>query len=201
MKKLISLMLVTVMSLSLAACGNSGSPSADKGQSAASSQSADNSQSTNNSQSADNTPSVQMPNPFTEYASMDEAEKAAGFSLTVPETMEPYSGRTIRVMDGEDGFSMIEVIYRKETENGETDDDDEIRIRKAAGNEDISGDYIDYAEHSTVTIDNIPVSINGENGKIKLATWCRGDYTYSMGFYFDAGISSEDLEGFVASVQ
>ncbi len=30
---------------------------------------------------------VEIPNPFTEYDSMDKAEAAAGFSLTVPETM------------------------------------------------------------------------------------------------------------------
>ena len=163
-------MLGALLSLSLAACQNSGSPSA------------------------------QMPNPFTDHAAMEEAEKAAGFDLSVPETIEPFSGRIIRTMTGEDTDSMIEVIYCNDDENGETNRD-EIRIRKAAGNEDISGDYTDYAENSTVTIDNIPVSVKGENGRIQLATWSRGDYTYSIGFYFDTGISREDLNGFITSIQ
>lgn len=170
MKKLISLMLGALMSLSLAACQNSGSPSA------------------------------QMPNPFTDHATMKEAEKAAGFDLSAPEAMEHFSGRVIRTMAGEDTDSMIEVIYCNDDENPETSRD-EIRVRKAAGKEDISGDYTNYAENSTVIIDNLPVSVKGENGKIQLATWSRGDYTYSIGFYFDTGISREDLDGFITSIQ
>lgn len=144
---------------------------------------------------------VEIADPFTEYASLDEAATAAGFSLMAPETMNNYSERIIRAMTDEDNATMIEVIYCNDDENGETDEENEIRVRKAAGNEDISGDYTDYSENSTITVENIPVSIKGDNGKIRLATWTNGDYTYSIGFYFDAGISSEELNRFITSVQ
>lgn len=144
---------------------------------------------------------VEIPDPFAEWDSMEEAETAAGFSLTVPETMNNYSKRIIRTMTGEDNVAMIEVVYCNDNENEETDEKSEIRIRKAPGNGDISGDYTEYSEISTVTIENIQVSMKGENGKIQLATWTNGDYTYSIGFYFDTGISSGDLNGFITSVQ
>lgn len=169
MKEVISLMLGALMLLSLSACGT-----------------------------RSNQPE-QLPDPFTEYDSMDEAEDATGFPLTVPETMNDYSKHTIRAMVGKD--NMIEVIYCNDSEDDEATKENEIRIRKAVGNEDISGDYTDYTESSTVTVGNLLVSTKGENGKIRLATWSNGDYTYSIGFYFGTGISSEDLNGFIDSVQ
>lgn len=150
---------------------------------------------------SDEKTNVEIADPFTECASMDEAAACAGFPLTVPETMNNYSERIIRVMDGENNFAMIEVIYCNDDENGGTDEESEIRIRKATGNEDISGDYTDYSENSTVTVENISVSVKGDNGRIRLVTWKNDNYTYSIGFYFDAGISIEDLKGFITSVQ
>lgn len=119
---------------------------------------------------------MEIPNPFMEHDSMKEAEEAAGFSLVVPETMNDFSKRIIRTTAAENHAAMIEVIYR-------------------------SGDYTHYAENSTITVDNMEVSIKGENGRIRLATWNQGDYTYSIGFYFGKGISAEDLNGVIASVQ
>lgn len=144
---------------------------------------------------------IEIENPFTDYTSIDEAAAATGFSLAVPDTMNNYSDRIIRAMTGEDTVSMIEVIYCNGNENEDTDVENEIRIRKAYGTEDISGDYTEYSESSTVMVENIPVSVKGNNGKIRLATWTNGDYTYSIGFYFDAGISVEDLNNFITSIQ
>lgn len=183
MKKLISLMLGILILLSLTACENNGDPAVWK-----------------TDLDSDEKSDVEIPNPFTEYASMAEAEAAAGFSLTVPEAMND-SKRTIRTMTGDDNTAMIEVIYCNDNEDEGTDEKSEIRIRKAVGSEDISGDYTNYSENFTVMIENIPVSIKGENGKIQLATWTNGDYTYSIGFYFDTGIPREDLNGFIVSVQ
>lgn len=144
--------------------------------------------------------SSQMPNPFTDHSSMEEAEQAAGFSLTVPDKIDGFSDRIIRTMKNEDGTSMIEVIYRNEQDQSGAKED-EIRIRKENGTEDISGDYTDYAESSIITVNEIPVSVKGDNGSIRLATWHSGDYSYSVGFYSENGISSEDLEDYVSSIQ
>lgn len=138
----------------------------------------------------------QMANPFTEHDSMEEAEKAAGFSLSVPDRMDGFSDRVIRTMTS-DGTSMIEVIYQ----NGDDADENEIRIRKANGTEEVSGDYNDYSESSTLTVNGIPVSVKGENGSIILVTWTSGGYSYSAGFYDGTGISREDLENLISSIR
>ena len=72
---------------------------------------------------------VQIPNPFTEVDTMDAAAEKTGFSLALPE----LENVVIRVMNDE----MIEVIAKGE---------DEIRVRKAKGEDDISGDYNEYAD-------------------------------------------------------
>lgn len=144
--------------------------------------------------------SSQMPNPFTDHSSMEEAEQAAGFSLTVPDKIDNFSDRIIRTLKNEDGTSMIEVIYCNEQDQSSTKED-EIRIRKENGTDDISGDYTDYAESSVITVHEVPVSVKGDNGNIRLATWHSGDYSYSVGFYSENGISSEELEDFLSTIQ
>lgn len=149
---------------------------------------------------SDENTDVEIPNPFTEYNSMDEAAKAAGFALAVPEIIDGYEQPIIRTMTHEDNGAMIEVIYYNNHDDKETDEKNEIRIRKATGNEDISGDYTQYAESNVISVGDIQVAVKGENGQIQLATWISGDYTYSLGFYSGAGISSEDLNGFITSI-
>lgn len=144
--------------------------------------------------------SSQMPNPFTDHSSMAEAEQAAGFSLTVPDKIDGFSDRIIRTLKNEDGTSMIEVIYCNEQDQSSTKED-EIRIRKENGTDDISGDYTDYSENSVITVNEIPVSVKGDNGGIRLATWHSGDYSYSVGFYTGSGVSSEELEDYVSFIQ
>lgn len=138
---------------------------------------------------------VQIPNPFTEYASMDEATAAAGFGMTVPESVEGYSDRVIQVLSGDDGESMIEVIYCND------DAENELCIRKTVGTEDISGDYNLYAESNTVPVGELQVTMKGENGQIFLATWTSNDYTYSIGIYDENGISSDAMADLVTAVQ
>ena len=138
---------------------------------------------------------VQIPDPFTEYASMDKAAAAAGFDMMVPESVEGYSDRTIRVLSNDENGSMIEVICR----NG--DAENELRIRKAEGSEDISGDYNQYAESNTITVGELQVTMKGESGQVQLATWANNGYTYSIGIYDENGISSDAMAELVAAVR
>ena len=91
----------------------------------------------------DNQPSdngVQPPSPFQPCDTLDAAEEMAGFDLTLPKTadkLEAIENEMIQAFYGEDGTDML--------------------IRKALGNEDISGDYNEYAQ--TETVDGVtPVS-------------------------------------------
>lgn len=139
---------------------------------------------------------IEIPAPFTEYASMDEAAANAGFDMKVPESVDGYSQRMIQVFDAADE-PMFEVIYR----SGEDENANTIHIRKAAGSEDISGDYTEYAESNTVAVGEIQVTMQGENGQVRLATWTNNGYTYSIGVYAEAGVSSDMMAGLVAAVQ
>ena len=77
-----------------------------------------------------------LPNPFEDVASLEDAEKAAGFTFRAPYTLNGSDNVVYRVLT--EGDKMIEIIYLKGEE-------EVARIRKAPGSEDISGDYNEYA--------------------------------------------------------
>ncbi len=109
---------------------------------------------------------AQLVNPMEEYGSnmdsLSAAEEAVGFTLTLPGSLTPenyivISGVTLEV-DFNGGY-----------------------IRKAKGSEDISGDYNEYEAVKTETTDGKDVTLKGNAGKVMLAIWTEGDYTYCMG--------------------
>ena len=73
-----------------------------------------------------------VPNPFEIVDTLDEAAKIAGFSLEAPTEYADYKSIVIQAIADD----MIEVIYfdAEKTHEG-------LRIRKAVGTDDISGDY------------------------------------------------------------
>lgn len=130
---------------------------------------------------------VQIPNPFTNHAALAEAVKTAGFDLAVPEKVNGSPRRNIQTMDG----GMIQVFYG--------DEENRICIRKAPGNEDISGDYNSYVQVTNVDINRTSVTMKGENNTIHLAVWTSGEYTYSISAR--AGMSSSDMSALVQLVK
>lgn len=188
MKKLI---VLAVMTLSLAACGEKGNADIIGGNPATWEPALDSGQ----------TSAVEIPNPFSECTSLEEAAENAGFSFSVPETVDGYAQRMIRTMADEEGSAMIEVIYQNEITDGSDETSDEIRMRKADGEEDISGDYTAYSESNSVTANNVQVTMRGENGKINLATWTDNGYTYSIGVYSGDGISVAEMSDLVAAIR
>lgn len=112
---------------------------------------------------------TEIPNPFTDCDSLEDAAAVAGFSLTLPQKLPNWiSEPTIRA-----SRDMIEVVYSGS-------DDQQLRLRKAAGTDDISGDYAAYPQEETVTVSGHKVTLKGENGKFKVATWQDGGYTYAI---------------------
>ena len=144
-KKVFSLGLCTVMAVSLAACGN------------------------NDEKTNDDSDNVQIPNPFTEYQTLEEAEKDAGFLISLPEVIEGFDSRRF-YLDKDSG--LLEVIY----ENG----DETITFRKSNGEGDISGNYNEFSEQNDVDGDGITVTVKGNDGKVNLATWSKDGYAYSI---------------------
>lgn len=105
-------------------------------------------------------------NPFTDYASLEEAEAGAGFDAALPD--EPYDDIVYRAIPGD----MMEIIYR---ENGE----EALRLRKGKGSGDISGDYSAYKTVKTIRVDGVNVRMRGSGNRMSLATWSRDGYAYS----------------------
>lgn len=129
----------------------------------------------------------QIPNPFTGHATLEDAAKAVGFDLVVPEKVNGSPRQGIQTMDSE----MIQVCYG--------DEDHEVLIRKAPGSEDISGDFNSYAQVKTADINGAAVTMKGEDGLVYLAMWTSGGYTYSISAR--AGMSEADMVALVQSVR
>lgn len=112
---------------------------------------------------------LQPPNPFAEYETLADMEKEVGFDFSVPSRIDGFDECEYRA-DKDD--SMAEVIFK----NG----DEEIRFRKAAGDEDVSGNYTKFSEQERVDVDGATVTMKGENGAVNLATWSADGYAYSI---------------------
>ena len=107
-----------------------------------------------------------MANPFITVDTIADAEAGAGFSFLAPEEIEGYTISHISYIKD----SMIEVIYGN---------DNEIRVRKYSGQDDISGDYNTYARTEESIIDGLNVTLK-LNDKVHTMIWTDGDYSYAV---------------------
>ena len=130
---------------------------------------------------------TQIPNPFVEYGTLADAEKAAGFTFKVPEQMNGFKQSYISVMGGK----MQQVVYEK----GES----QVTLRKMAGTDDISGVYIDYAKKDQVAIGGHQTELRGDGTSVFVAVWNNGGYTYAV--YADAGVTAAQMTAIVESIQ
>lgn len=133
--------------------------------------------------------SVGMPNPFTDNATLEEAEKNAGFSIQVPDKIGGVSAAAFRNLSQE----MLEVIYY----NG---DQEVARIRKSLDNKDNSGNYVGYAEIQNKKISDRDVTLKGNDGKVVLAIWNDGAYSYSVSVD-EQGVSLDEMKTLVEAVK
>ena len=114
---------------------------------------------------------TQIPNPFVDCDTLADATALAGFDIIVPDSVDGYEERAITAMEND----MIQVLYLH--------GDDQVCIRKAVGDEECSGDYNVYSEEKTVTVGDKEVVLRGNNGKVMVAVWTEGGYSYSIGVY------------------
>ena len=135
--------------------------------------------------------STQIPNPFVEVKNLDEASKIAGFSLEVPETYEDYKKQVIQAIDDD----MIEVIYYDENSEHEG-----LRIRKAKGTDDISGDYNEYKDVETVKVGDFEIIEKGSEGNISVATWNDGTYSYAIDVA-EASLTKDTIANLVSNIK
>ncbi len=117
---------------------------------------------------ASEAPGAQIANPFVDYATLAEAEAAAGFPLSAPLSIDGFDEPMIQLMSGK----MLQLIFRS--------GDDRLIIRKAAGSEDISGDYNTYPETKTAKINGSSVTLKGADGKYQTAVWTANGCSYAV---------------------
>ena len=112
---------------------------------------------------------TQIPNPYVDYETLEEACEAAGVSLLLPDSIEGYERVDYQAIDGQ----MVNVIYTAA-------DGSMLLIRKAKGSEDISGDYNEYEHNSEQTINDIDVQVRGNGDTLSAAVWYDNGEAYSM---------------------
>lgn len=116
---------------------------------------------------------VGMVNPFVDYDTIEDACEAAGFDLAAPETIADLPIESIQVMNN----SMIQLIYADPSADG-----NRVTLRKAAGVDDISGDYNEYKTVTTVDHDGVNVTLRGEDEQFSGAIWTVDGASYAIQF-------------------
>lgn len=119
-------------------------------------------------------PYMNVPNPWFDCGTLEDAAKLAGFSFVVPDRIEGYPSILIKAMKEK----MIEVFYYDK--DFAEDDHKDVLLRKGVGEEDISGDYNNYPEIKTVTMHGVDVTTRGSDGLVSGAIWTQGGYSYSI---------------------
>ena len=112
-------------------------------------------------------------NPWMDVRDLKEALKESGVELEAPEEIGDFHLSHVQaVRDG----GMVQVFYGGVADQTET----QVLLRKAKSMEDISGDYTIYPEDRRVNETEGEVRLRGQDGRVYLATWQRGDYSYSL---------------------
>ena len=112
-------------------------------------------------------------NPWIDVRDLKEALKETGVELKAPEKIGDFHLSHVQAI--QDG-GIVQVFYGSLADQTET----QALLRKAKSMEDISGDYTVYPEDRRVSDSEGEVRLRGQDGRVYLATWQRGDYAYSL---------------------
>ena len=112
---------------------------------------------------------VEIPDPFVDCETLDEAKEKAGFDMIIPDAIDGYDSRKIYAIEKE----LISVVFVN-------DKDGQICFRKGVGEADVSGDFTEYAETEQVNMGGTTITLKGSDGKANLAVWAKDGYAYSI---------------------
>ena len=108
-------------------------------------------------------------NPWVPYDTLEEVEKVAGYGIDVPSELNGLPFEKYRVLNDNE---MISACFMKGEET--------YTVRKAKGDEDISGNYTSYDETEVVEMDGISIELQGNDGMVSLVNWTMDGYSYSL---------------------
>ena len=134
----------------------------------------------------DQSQNVTVVNPYVYCDSIDEAESIIGFDVDAPKSMLNKELESIVVISGD----TIELDYGN--------DDKYISLRKAAGSDDISGDFNSYSIEKTYLLGEIEITIKG-NDKINLIMWTDSGYSYAIDI--PEGVEESQIEDIVKKIK
>ena len=129
-------------------------------------------------------------NGMMEEDSLAELSKSIGFS--VPEVKNiPFEVTSTVYTNGWNEFAQVE--YQGESQ------DEAVLFRKARGTDDISGDYNTYSDVTEVTVNEVSVTLKGDEGQYNLAIWQQDGFAYSLNY--EPGGSEDVFVEMIQSVQ
>lgn len=148
----IALMLsMTLIALSLAACGGAKEAATDAPEAEAAGQ-------------------AQIANPFVDCDSAYDASQLAGFDVTFPESVPGYSERAYQAIEGQ----MVQCFY------SEGEQRVLIRKAVDDGTGDVSGDYNEYSNVDTLQINDLSVEERGDGSLVYVAVWTKDGYAFAI---------------------
>ena len=128
---------------------------------------------------------------FEKFQTYEEARDAAGYDFAAPEMIDGYPDVSYGVMDGGE---MFQIVYS----NGM----DSVTARKAPGGGDISEDYKQYADESTVTTPGLPdVTLKGDGTLTFLALWTDTERGYAYSLAASGGMEYDVLQTLTVGIQ
>lgn len=119
-------------------------------------------------------------NPIEGFDTIDEAQKALKFIVTVPkELLGKYNIKYINTISRE----LFQICYINKG--------NDILFRMGQGVDDISGDYNDYKTNSIININGKNIKLKGNDNLIKVATWSINNMSYSISV--NDGMKQDDI--------
>lgn len=120
-----------------------------------------------------------------ECSSAETLSEAAGFPVEELEQL-PFTVQETNYIYLGDGLAEIQ-YYGAEEER--------LDYRKATGEEDNSGVYLDFERVQEEEIDGVKVTVKGDEDRIYLILWQKDGFSYSI--YDEEGIPAEDALGWL----
>ncbi len=184
MNRLAYMMTTVLIAFSLAACGSAGKKPAETAATVQESTKAAEETVTETEviTTETETEAANMINPVSEYETLGAAERAAGVEIEIPNGPEGYPVTCYHAIKN---IGLLEIVYLDGPANSE-DSKEGYRIRKQAGEDDISGDYNEYSEIMEQEVEGGRiVTLKGNDGAVYCMTWTDGGYSYAVDIDMD----------------
>lgn len=123
-----------------------------------------------------------------EYSSRNELSSAVGFDVMEVQNI-PFDVEETEYISY--WKKLAEIVY--------LGSENTLTFRMSVGNEEISGNYNEYEEVKSYSVDSWIVTIKGKNGLYNLAIW--SDSVFSYALEVDTSVSETDLLSMIQSIK